>query len=297
MSDSGRTHGVVLIGDDHPRAVRPADLELATDLGRRGASALERAQLWQLSQLQLAAEHHMVEVLQESIVPERLPVVEPAASSPPCTAPPTSSSTSAATGTTPSPSTTARSCSSSATSPATASKPRASWAGCATACAPTPSTTRIRPSCSGASHELLCAARSRLDGHRRRRVLPARHAGAHVVARRSSAAACVRTRRHDPLPRRRERDAARHARQELRDRAGRSSPTASLVVLYTDGLIERRDHLIDEGLDVARRPHARARATSRSRHLCAQLVDRSFASSPSADDICVLALRVTADAP
>ena len=76
MHVSGRTRGVVLIGDDHPVPFGHADLELATDLGRRGASALERAHLWQMSQQQLAAEHHMVEVLQESIVPERLPKVD-----------------------------------------------------------------------------------------------------------------------------------------------------------------------------------------------------------------------------
>ena len=68
-----RTRGVVVIGDDRPVPLGDADLELAVDLGRRAASALERAQLWQLSQQQLAAEHHMVEVLQESIMPQRLP--------------------------------------------------------------------------------------------------------------------------------------------------------------------------------------------------------------------------------
>ena len=66
----------------------------------------------------------------------------------------------------------------------------------------------------------------------------------------------------------------------------------ALLVLYTDGLIERRERLIDEGLDWLA---ARTR-TSRNEpldDLCASLVDRSFASSPSADDICVLALRVS----
>ena len=89
MKVSGRTRGVVVIGDDRPVPLGDADLELAVDLGRRAASALERAQLWQLSQQQLAAEHHMVEVLQESIMPRTAAGGRQASSSPPSTAPPT----------------------------------------------------------------------------------------------------------------------------------------------------------------------------------------------------------------
>jgi hypothetical protein len=64
-----------------------------------------------------------------------------------------------------------------------------------------------------------------------------------------------------------------------------------LVVLYTDGLIERRDHLIDDGLTwLAERTRSMCNAPAAD--ICRSLVDRSFSSSPSADDICVLVLRV-----
>jgi serine phosphatase RsbU (regulator of sigma subunit) len=66
----------------------------------------------------------------------------------------------------------------------------------------------------------------------------------------------------------------------------------SLLVLYTDGLIERRERLIDDGLDwlLDRTRSLRAEPVDA---LCRNLVDRSFSSSRSADDICVLVLRAT----
>jgi PAS domain S-box-containing protein len=73
MAISGRTRGVVVIGDDRPGPLGPTDFELASDVARRGASALERAQLWQASQRQLEVEHRMVQTLQQSIMPEQLP--------------------------------------------------------------------------------------------------------------------------------------------------------------------------------------------------------------------------------
>ena len=70
----------------------------------------------------------------------------------------------------------------------------------------------------------------------------------------------------------------------------------SLLVLYTDGLIERRDHLIDEGLAwLAERTSALCREPAQN--ICRMLVDHSFSSSPSADDICVLVLRVALREP
>ena len=64
-----------------------------------------------------------------------------------------------------------------------------------------------------------------------------------------------------------------------------------MLVLYTDGLIERRGRMIDDGLEwLAERTRALRHEPVES--LCRTLVDRSFAPSPSADDICVLALRV-----
>jgi serine phosphatase RsbU (regulator of sigma subunit) len=73
MKISGRTRGVLVIGHDRVAAFSGSDVELATDVGRRTASAHERATLWQASQQRFEAEHQMVEVLQRSIVPERLP--------------------------------------------------------------------------------------------------------------------------------------------------------------------------------------------------------------------------------
>jgi serine phosphatase RsbU (regulator of sigma subunit)/PAS domain-containing protein len=73
ISIVGRRLAVLSIGLESAAGFRPADVELAVDLGRRGGSALERAQLWQASQQQLEAEHRIVELLQRTIVPDRLP--------------------------------------------------------------------------------------------------------------------------------------------------------------------------------------------------------------------------------
>ena len=82
--------------------------------------------------------------------------------------------------------------------------------------------------------------------------------------------------------------------KNYRDRATPTRSDGALLVLYTDGSIERRDRLIDEGLDVARR--ARVDGTRNEPlddALCDTLVDRSVRRPhPSPDDICVLALRV-----
>jgi serine phosphatase RsbU (regulator of sigma subunit) len=72
---AGRRLAVLMIGDDRPGGLNNADLELALDLGRRGASALERARLFQASQQRFEAEHRIVEILQRTIVPDELPVL------------------------------------------------------------------------------------------------------------------------------------------------------------------------------------------------------------------------------
>jgi serine phosphatase RsbU (regulator of sigma subunit)/PAS domain-containing protein len=72
---AGRRLAVLSIGDERPELLRPAEVELAVDLGRRGASALERAELWQASRRRLEAEHRIVEQLQRTIIPERLPAL------------------------------------------------------------------------------------------------------------------------------------------------------------------------------------------------------------------------------
>jgi len=75
LTVAGRRLAVLSIGDDHPEPLGPADIELAVDLGRRGASALERARLWQASQQRYETEHRIVGLLQTTIIPDRLPVI------------------------------------------------------------------------------------------------------------------------------------------------------------------------------------------------------------------------------
>jgi PAS domain S-box-containing protein len=84
MIIADRTLGVLAIGHDRADSTFTADMELALDLGRRGASALERARLYQAEQrraqdelrqveARVEAEHRLVELLQRTIVPDRLP--------------------------------------------------------------------------------------------------------------------------------------------------------------------------------------------------------------------------------
>ncbi len=76
LTVAGRRLAVLSIGDARPERLGPSDVELAVDLGRRGASALERARLWQASQQRFEAEHRIVELLQTTIIPDRLPEIE-----------------------------------------------------------------------------------------------------------------------------------------------------------------------------------------------------------------------------
>jgi PAS domain S-box-containing protein len=76
ISVAGRRLAVLSIGDERREMLGEADVELAVDLGRRGASALERARLWQESQQRFEAEHRIVGFLQTTIIPDRLPKLE-----------------------------------------------------------------------------------------------------------------------------------------------------------------------------------------------------------------------------
>jgi serine phosphatase RsbU (regulator of sigma subunit)/putative methionine-R-sulfoxide reductase with GAF domain len=87
MAIADRTLAVLVVADLGPHAIGPTQVELALDLGRRGASALERARFFQSEQERAAAalresearveaEHRLVELLQRTIVPESLPEVE-----------------------------------------------------------------------------------------------------------------------------------------------------------------------------------------------------------------------------
>jgi PAS domain S-box-containing protein len=84
MTVGARRVGVLTIGDERPGGLGAAELELALDLGRRSASAYERARLLRAEQRRsalalreteerLAAEHRLVELLQQTILPEDLP--------------------------------------------------------------------------------------------------------------------------------------------------------------------------------------------------------------------------------
>ena len=83
--------------------------------------------------------------------------------------------------------------------------------------------------------------------------------------------------------------------REYRTATTRLDPGA-LIVCYTDGLVERRDRILDDGLawlDERVREYTGATALAT---LCDKLVDDPFVPHPSPDDICVVALRVDRDA-
>ena len=67
-------------------------------------------------------------------------------------------------------------------------------------------------------------------------------------------------------------------------------PERALVVFYTDGLIERRQHSLDEGLDwLAERVCALRHDDVQQ--LCRTLSVETFTENPSDDDLCILVLR------
>jgi serine phosphatase RsbU (regulator of sigma subunit) len=83
--------------------------------------------------------------------------------------------------------------------------------------------------------------------------------------------------------------------REYRTASTRVAP-GTLMVCYTDGLVERRDRLLDDGLAwLAERVREHARAPLDV--LCDKLVDDPFVPHPSPDDICVLTMRVDAPGP
>ena len=69
----------------------------------------------------------------------------------------------------------------------------------------------------------------------------------------------------------------------------------STVILYTDGLVEERGVSIDQGLDALRL--AASQDTCHPDELCDRLVDAMLAIHPANDDIAVLALRALPTAP
>jgi PAS domain S-box-containing protein len=72
-------------------------------------------------------------------------------------------------------------------------------------------------------------------------------------------------------------------------------PPGTTIVLYTDGLVEERGVSIDQGLEALRL--AASQDTCHPDELCERLVESMLAIHPANDDIAVLALRALPDAP
>jgi anti-sigma regulatory factor (Ser/Thr protein kinase) len=72
-------------------------------------------------------------------------------------------------------------------------------------------------------------------------------------------------------------------------------PAGSVLLLYSDGLVERRGHSIDEGLD--RLCAAVADGPRHPEQLVEHVVDRLVGSTERGDDIALLAFRLLAIAP
>jgi serine phosphatase RsbU (regulator of sigma subunit) len=285
---AGRRLAVLSIGDDRAGGLPPRDVELAVDLGRRGASALERAQLWQASQEQLEAEQRIVELLQRTIVPDRLPNIP-------------------------------------GVRVAAAYRPAevdvdvgGDWYDAFVA--PDEKIVLVVGDVAGhgvQAASLMGRVRNALRAYaventdpgsiliRLHRLLRAQDEAAMVTA----FVAC-----HDPIRRTMAWSRAGHPPALLvtpddgarsltevngaplgtmaseYETASVSMPPGSLLVTFTDGLIERRDRVIDEGLDWMRR-RVQEYVHDDLDTLCNKLVDDPFVPHPSPDDVCVLALR------
>jgi serine phosphatase RsbU (regulator of sigma subunit)/PAS domain-containing protein len=285
---AGRRLAVLSIGASAPARLGPNDVELAVDLGRRGASALERAQLWQASQRQLEAEQRIVELLQRTIIPDRLPAlpgVQVAAAYRPAevevdvggdwydafVAPDDSIvvvvGDVAGHGV-----------------QAASVMGRVRNALRAYAIEDTePSSILIRLHTLLRAHdslEMVTAFVARYDPARNTMTWSrAGHPPALLVGPGGSALFLEQV-NGAPLG---------TMASEYRS-AVTPMPAGSLLVCYTDGLIERRDRIIDDGLDWLQQ-RVREYVDDDIDTLCNKLVDDPFVPHPSPDDICVLAMR------
>ena len=288
---AGRRLAVLAIGDERHEHFGPADMELAVDLGRRGASALERARLWQESQQRLEAEHRTVELLQRTIVPERLPDipgVELGAAYRPA-------------------------------------EVNVDVGGDWYDAFATPDGMMMIVVGDVAGHgigaaSLMGRARNALRAYAFEDSDPARILlRLHRLLRDQDETAMVTAfvGRHDPVEHVMSWSRAGHPPPLLIPPGGparflneingaplgtmpRGYTTATtrldpgaLMVCYTDGLVERRDRVIDDGFAwLAERVQEHAGDVLPT--LCDKLVDDPFVPHPSPDDVCVVALRVTA---
>jgi PAS domain S-box-containing protein len=289
LTVAGRRLAVLSIGDDRPEPLGSADVELAVDLGRRGASALERARLWQANQQRLEAEHRIVELLQTTIVPDRLPVIA-------------------------------------GVQVAAAYRPAevevdvgGDWydafettdgrivvvvgdvAGHGVEAASLMG--RVRNALRAYAFEDSDPATVLLRLHRLIRNQDDHAMVTAFVARYEPATSLMSwSRAGHPPPLLVGRDGTTRFLddvngaplgtmvREYRTATTRLDPGA-LIVCYTDGLIERRDRILDDGLDWLEEK-VREYAGDPLGALCDKLVDDPFVPHPSPDDICVVALRV-----
>jgi serine phosphatase RsbU (regulator of sigma subunit) len=63
------------------------------------------------------------------------------------------------------------------------------------------------------------------------------------------------------------------------------------VLLYSDGLIERRGRRIDDGLELARRAFQTLPERGSLDDFCRSLIDAVYPEVPGGDDTCVLLVR------
>ena len=289
LTIAGRRLAVLTIGDDRSERLGPADVELAVDLGRRGASALERARLWQQSRQRFEAEHRIVELLQTTIMPDRLPLIP-------------------------------------GIQVAAAYRPAevdvdvgGDWYDAFE----TPDSRIVVVVGDVAGHgveaaSLMGRVRNALRAYAFEDSDPATVlTRLHHLLRNQDDEAMVTAfvARYDPADGMMSWSRAGHPPpllvspdgttrflddvngaplgamlREYRTATTRLEPNA-LMVCYTDGLIERRDRILDDGLAwLAERVREHRRDSLAT--LCDKLVDDPFVPHPSPDDICVLALRV-----
>ncbi len=285
---AGRRLAVLSIGASAPSRLGPSDVELAVDLGRRGASALERAQLWQASQKQLEAEQRIVELLQRTIIPDRLPALP-------------------------------------GVRVAAAYRPAevevdvgGDWYDAFVA--PDDSIVVVVGDVAGhgvQAASLMGRVRNALRAYAIEDTEPSSILiRLHTLLRAHDSLEMVTAfvARYDQVHNTMSWSRAGHPPPLLVGRGGsarflddvngaplgtmvseyRSAvtpmPPGSLLVCYTDGLIERRDRIIDDGLDWLQQ-RVREYVDDDIDTLCNKLVDDPFVPHPSPDDICVLAMR------
>jgi serine phosphatase RsbU (regulator of sigma subunit) len=287
----GRNLAVLTIGDGDPERLREADMELAIDLGRRSASALERARLWQASRQQLEAEHRLVELLQRTIVPDRLPEIA-------------------------------------GVKLAAAYRPAeldidvgGDWYDAFVA----PDGSIVVVVADVAGHGIQAASlmgrvRNALRAYAIEDSDPASIlVRLHSLLRAQDATEMVTgfVGRFDPDSKDMTWSRAGHppplvvqpdgyarflddvngaplgAMARPYANAKVALPAGALVVCYTDGLVERRDRILDEGLDWLRE-RVLEHASDEPEALCDKLVDDPFVPHPAPDDLCVLILRTEA---